>query len=62
VWRVIEMVDGLLQVEEETLLLGSFLRNIGELPGQHRQPLPRHAEGAGPCSIPARARFGTRLD
>ena len=39
--RMVEMVDGLLQVEEEALLLGSFRRNVGELPGIQRLALVR---------------------
>ena len=60
--RVVEMVDRLLQVEEEALLLGPLARDVGDLPGGQRLPLARHAEGARPHPVPARAGLGAGPD
>jgi hypothetical protein len=60
--RMVEMVDRLLQVEEEPLLFGALLRNVGQLPGKQRKALARHLEAAGPHPVPARARLRARPD
>ena len=59
---MVEVVYRFLQVEEETLLLRPLLRDVGDLPGKHRQPLAWHVEGTGPGTVPARAWLGPGLD
>ncbi len=60
--RVVEMVDRLLQVEEETFLLGALGRNVGDLPCQQRLPLAGGAEAARPHPVPVGARFRAGTD
>src|SRR5690606_12824663 len=60
--RVVEVVDSLLQVEEEALLFGALLREVGELPRRQRLPLSGRRKSPGLDAVPARARVGTRLD
>ena len=60
--RVVEVVDRLLQIEEEALLLGALLRNVGELPGEQRLPLARHLERARADAVPARAAVRRRAE
>src|SRR5262249_39487416 len=59
---VVEMVDRLLKIEEETLLLGALARDIGKLPRSERLALSRNVEGAGPYPVPARAGLGAWAD
>src|SRR5690606_21364239 len=52
---VVEMVDRLLQIEEESLLFGPLLRNVGDRPGRKRLAMAWHLEDARPYPVPARS-------